>query len=84
MSRVRKARLRRSGPAITRSVLLLVNKTDLAPYVGADLSRMERDAEQGRAGRPTVFTDLSRSKGLDDVLDFLTSVGALRPLPSAA
>ncbi|SKA30739.1 urease accessory protein UreG [Consotaella salsifontis] len=68
---------RKGGPAITRSDLLIVNKTDLAPYVGADLERMARDAEKGRAGLPTIFTDLSRLKGIDGILDFLTETGGL-------
>ena len=68
---------RKGGPAITRSDLLLINKTDLAPYVGADLERMERDAERGRAGRPTLFTDLSRSNGVEAILAFLSETGGL-------
>ncbi|WP_185983867.1 urease accessory protein UreG [Aureimonas mangrovi] len=75
---------RKGGPAITRSDLLIVNKTDLAPYVGADLARMERDAEAGRAGRSTVFTDLSRANGLEAVLDFLVACGGLPTLEKAA
>ncbi|MFD2238396.1 urease accessory protein UreG [Aureimonas populi] len=75
---------RKGGPAITRSDLLIVNKTDLAPYVGADLTRMERDAEKGRQGRPTVFTDLSRSQGLDVVLRFLLETGGLPSFDRAA
>lgn len=69
---------RKGGPAITRSDLLVINKTDLAPHVGADLARMERDAAAGRAGRPTVFADLSRGTGVRDILDFLVESGGLR------
>ena len=75
---------RKGGPAITRSDLLVINKTDLAPYVGADLSRMGTDAAAGRGTRPTVFTDLSRGRGLSDILDFLARAGGLPALASAA
>jgi urease accessory protein len=75
---------RKGGPAITRSDLLVVNKTDLAPYVGADLARMETDAERGRKGLPTVFADLSRRVGLDDILDFLAATGGLPAVAKAA
>jgi urease accessory protein len=75
---------RKGGPAITRSDLLVVNKTDLAPYVGADLARMEADAERGRKGLPTVFADLSRRVGLDDILDFLAATGGLPAVAKAA
>ncbi|MBO0904039.1 urease accessory protein UreG [Jiella sonneratiae] len=75
---------RKGGPAITRSDLLLVNKTDLAPYVGADLARMERDAAAGRKGLPTVFTDLSRGRGVGAVLDFLARKGGLPAIEAAA
>ncbi len=72
---------RKGGPAITRSDLLVVNKTDLAPYVGADLQRMEAEAARARKGLPTVFADLSRRVGLDDILDFLAATGGLPPAP---
>lgn len=75
---------RKGGPAITRSDLLVVNKTDLAPYVGADLQRMEADAARGRKGLPTVFADLSRRVGLDDILDFLAATGGLPARAKAA
>lgn len=75
---------RKGGPAITRSDLLVVNKTDLAPYVGADLERMEADAARGRKGLPTVFADLSRRVGLDDILDFLAATGGLPARARAA
>ncbi|WAJ26762.1 urease accessory protein UreG [Antarcticirhabdus aurantiaca] len=75
---------RKGGPAITRSDLLVINKTDLAPYVGADLERMARDAAKGRGSRETVFADLSRSVGVEAILDFLARHGGLRALSSAA
>jgi urease accessory protein len=75
---------RKGGPAITRSDLLVVNKADLAPYVGADLERMKRDAAKGRGALPTVFADLSRREGLAAILDFLARTGGLQPLREAA
>jgi urease accessory protein len=69
---------RKGGPAITRSDLLVVNKTDLAPHVGADLAVMEEDTQQARAGRPSVFTDLIRRRGLDEIVHFLIYSGGLR------
>jgi len=74
---------RKGGPAITRSDLLIINKTDLAPHVGADLSVMDADARAQRGDRPFVFTDLTRLKGVDDVIAFLAKAGGL-PLPLAA
>ncbi|MER0236556.1 urease accessory protein UreG [Fulvimarina sp. MAC8] len=75
---------RKGGPAITRSDLLVVNKTDLAPHVGADLRRMEADAAKGRGDLPTVFTDLSRAKGIGDILAFLSAAGGLPAIEDAA
>jgi urease accessory protein len=74
---------RKGGPAITRSDLLIINKTDLAPHVGADLSVMDRDARTARGERPYVFTDLTRLAGLDEVIGFLARTGGL-PMPRAA
>ncbi|MBX3484652.1 urease accessory protein UreG [Phenylobacterium sp.] len=68
---------RKGGPAITRSDLLIVNKTDLAPHVGADLAVMDRDARAQRGDRPYVFTDLTRLEGLDAVIAFLVEAGGL-------
>jgi urease accessory protein len=68
---------RKGGPAITRSDLLIINKTDLAPYVGADLDVMADDARRGRGGKPFVMTDLSRSKGVSEVSDFIERLGGL-------
>jgi urease accessory protein len=72
---------RKGGPAITRSDLLIINKTDLAPHVGADLEIMRQDAGRQRGERPFVFTDLSRQRGLDDVVSFIAESGGLTPRP---
>lgn len=68
---------RKGGPAITRSDLLIINKTDLAPHVGADLSVMDGDAHRQRGERPYVFTDLTRLQGVDQVIAFLVKAGGL-------
>ena len=68
---------RKGGPAITRSDLLIINKTDLAPYVGADLAVMEADARTQRGERPFVMTDLSRLVGVDEVAAFIERQGGL-------
>lgn len=68
---------RKGGPAITRSDLLIINKTELAPYVDVDLAQMETDADKARRGRPTAMTDLRTQKGLDHVISFLQDVGGL-------
>ncbi len=68
---------RKGGPAITRSDLLVVNKTDLAPHVGADLERMRQDAARGRGSLPVAFCDLSRGVGLETVTMFLVHQGGL-------
>jgi len=68
---------RKGGPAITRSDILVVNKTDLAPHVGADLTVMERDAARMRAGRPTVFASLKSRDGVAAVLDLIGEIGGL-------
>jgi urease accessory protein len=62
---------RKGGPGITRSDLLVINKIDLAPYVGADLSVMERDARMMRKGQPFVFTNLMNLQGLDSVISWI-------------
>jgi urease accessory protein len=69
---------RKGGPAITRSDLLVINKTDLAPHVGADLEIMEADAWRMRGERPFVFTDLTRRTGLDRIERFIVETGALQ------
>ena len=62
---------RKGGPGVTRSDLLVINKTDLAPLVGADLSVMDRDARAIRGGKPIVFTNLKTGAGLDDVIGWI-------------
>lgn len=62
---------RKGGPGVTRSDLLVINKTDLAPHVGADLSVMERDATAIRRGKPIVFTNLKTGDGLDQVIAWI-------------
>ncbi|HEX9811479.1 MAG TPA: urease accessory protein UreG [Burkholderiales bacterium] len=64
---------RKGGPGITKSDLLVINKIDLAPYVGASLEVMDRDAKKMRGERPFVFTDLKRGAGLDGVIRFIAS-----------
>ncbi|WP_440982372.1 urease accessory protein UreG [Shinella sumterensis] len=68
---------RKGGPGITRSDLLVINKKDLAPYVGADLDVMEADAGRMRAARPFVFSDMKRGEGVDTIVDFLRVQGGL-------
>src|SRR6476659_4185368 len=62
---------RKGGPGVTRSDLLVINKTDLAPHVGADLSVMRRDATAIRQGKPIVFTNLKSGDGLDAVIAWI-------------
>ena len=64
---------RKGGPGITRSDLLVINKIDLAPYVGADLGVMERDARRMRGERPFVFTNLKTGHGMDRVVEWIRS-----------
>lgn len=68
---------RKGGPGITRSDLLIINKTDLAPIVGADLSVMDRDARAQRGERPFMFTNLKAGDGLEAVSDFIVKEGML-------
>ena len=68
---------RKGGPAITRSDLLLINKTDLAPYVGVDLERMASDAATARNGKPFLMTDLMHGDGVGEIVAFLKESGGL-------
>jgi urease accessory protein len=68
---------RKGGPGITKSDLLIINKTDLAPYVGASLVVMEQDARRMRGDKPFVFTNLKSGEGLDRVLAFILERGML-------
>lgn len=68
---------RKGGPAITKSDILIINKTDLAPYVGASLDVMERDATRMRAGLPFLFTSLRQREGVAAVVAELKKVGGL-------
>ena len=70
---------RKGGPGITRSDLLVINKTDLAAAVGASLDVMDRDARRMRGERPFVFTNLKTGAGLDDVCAFVVTAGGLAP-----
>ncbi len=70
---------RKGGPGITRSDFLVINKSDLAPYVNVNLDVMEGDAGRMRGKRPFGFTDLSRGKGLDEVVAFIETMGGLVP-----
>jgi urease accessory protein len=69
---------RKGGPGITRSDLLIINKTDLAPMVGASLEVMDRDARRMRGERPFVFTNLKSGQGLSTVIDFIVNKGMLQ------
>ena len=68
---------RKGGPGITRSDLLVINKIDLAPHVGASLEVMERDAKKMRGTRPFVFTNLKTGSGIDTVVSFIQDKGGL-------
>ena len=73
---------RKGGPAITKSDILVINKTDLAPYVGASLEVMERDATRMRAGKPFVFAQVKHGEGVDEIVSLLARIGGL-PLAEA-
>lgn len=76
---------RKGGPGITKSDLLIINKTDLAPIVGASLDVMDRDSKKMRGDRPFVFSNLKQAQGLDDIIQFIVTEGMLEPkeLPPA-
>ncbi len=69
---------RKGGPGITRSDLLVINKTDLAPFVGADLSVMERDTRRMRNGQPFIFTNLMKKENLDGVIGWIEKYALLK------
>ena len=68
---------RKGGPAITRSDLLLINKTDLAPYVGVNLDLMKNDVELARNDLPYVFGQMKNNRGIEDIVNFLNQQGGL-------
>ncbi len=68
----------KGGPGITRSDLLVINKIDLAPHVGASLAVMERDAKRMRGTRPFVFSNLRADEGVDEIIRFIENTGGLR------
>lgn len=70
---------RKGGPGITKSDLLIINKIDLAPMVGASLEVMERDARKMRGDKPFLFTNLKTGQGLAEVIRFVVEQGLLRP-----
>ena len=74
---------RKGGPGITKSDLLVINKIDLAPYVGASLAVMRSDTERMRAGKPYAMTNLKTGDGLDQIIDFIVKHGQLRAVSSA-
>ncbi|MEN9203406.1 MAG: urease accessory protein UreG [Thermostichus sp. DG02_1_bins_55] len=75
---------RKGGPGITRSDLLVINKIDLAPYVGADLDVMEQDARRMRGEKPFVFTNLRSGEGLEQILSWLEREVLFRPIAAAS
>ena len=74
----------KGGPGITRSDLLVINKVDLAPHVGASLVTMERESKRMRGARPFVFTNLRAGKGVDEIASFIEEKGGLALTASAA
>jgi urease accessory protein len=75
---------RKGGPGITRSDLLVINKIDLAPLVGASLEVMDRDSRRMRGARPFVFTNLKAGKGVDEIASFIEAQGGLVAKPPVA
>lgn len=75
---------RKGGPGITRSDLLVINKIDLAPYVGADLSVMERDARRMRQGQPFIFTNLMTKHNLEGVIAWIEKYALLKDVAEPA
>ncbi|MBH73329.1 MAG: urease accessory protein UreG [Rhodospirillaceae bacterium] len=68
---------RKGGPGITRSDLLVINKTDLAPLVGADLDIMKRDSKKMRGERPFIFAQVKHGNGIQHIVDFIVETGGL-------
>ena len=74
---------RKGGPGISQSDLLVINKIDLAPLVGADLSVMDRDARKMRGQRPFIFTNLKEDRGVAEIADFILRQGGIAPRRAA-
>lgn len=74
---------RKGGPGITKSDLLVINKVDIAPLVGASLDVMERDAKKMRGLRPFVFSNMKSGQGIEDILAFIVDRGMLEPKSSS-
>src|SRR5690606_16141093 len=74
---------RKGGPGITKSDLLIINKIDVAPLVGASLEVMDRDARKMRGAKPFVFSNMKDGTGVDTIIDFIVREGMLRPLAAA-
>ncbi|QIE42231.1 urease accessory protein UreG [Meridianimarinicoccus aquatilis] len=75
---------RKKGPGVTRSDLLVINKTDLAPHVGVSIDLLERDAAASRGTRPFVLASLRHGKGVPEIVQFLEEVGGLTSTPEKA
>ena len=75
---------RKGGPGITKSDLLIINKTDLAPLVGADLEIMARDAKRMRGEKPFVMANMKTRQGLREIIEFIQHQGLLRPVELSA
>jgi len=71
---------RKGGPGITRSDLLVINKVDLAPLVGADLTVMDADSKRMRDTRPFIFSNLKQGDGVDQIVAFIEQAGGLSPV----
>jgi len=74
---------RKGGPGITRSDLLVINKIDLAPLVGASLEVMDRDARRMRGTRPFLFSNLKENRGVAEVAEFILRAGGLIDAPAS-
>src|SRR5690606_1480120 len=75
---------RKGGPGITKSDLLIINKIDLAPHVGASLEVMNQDAKRMRGDKPFVFANMKDGTGVDDIIAFIVREGMLPPLNTPA